>query len=191
MDYALGAAFFYAWSVTCARRSSAHHGPDLANLGRLLVGILIVGLIVAFSGRHPFCAGWGWLILGGVLGLGIGDIALPLAQLLDLGLGIAELAAEPAQQAVLGGHGFFGRRPLLRCLCHWGKDRVARLRGCGREKPDNRPSDGEADKSIERPDRRALALGQLIDRLAQQQRGQHTDGLTADGQDQGHAKTGL
>ena len=65
MDYALGAAFFYAWSVTCARRSSAHHGPDLANLGRLLVAIVIVGLFVAFSGRHPFSAGWGWLLLGG------------------------------------------------------------------------------------------------------------------------------
>ena len=57
MDYALGAAFFYAWSVTCARRSSAHHGPDLANLGRLLVAIVIVGLFVAFSGSHPFSAG--------------------------------------------------------------------------------------------------------------------------------------
>ena len=76
MDYALGAAFFYAWSVTCARRSSAHHGPDLANLGRLLIAVVFVGLFVAFSDRHPFCAGWGWLILGGVLGLGIGDIAL-------------------------------------------------------------------------------------------------------------------
>lgn len=76
MDYALGAAFFYAWSVTCARRSSAHHGPDLANLGRLLVAMSVVGVFVLLSGRHPFCAGWGWLVLGGVLGLGIGDIAL-------------------------------------------------------------------------------------------------------------------
>jgi drug/metabolite transporter (DMT)-like permease len=93
MDYALGAAFFYAWSVTCARRSSAHHGPDLANLGRLLVGILIVGLIVAFSGRHPFCAGWGWLILGGVLGLGIGDIALFRA-LPRIGVGLTMLLTQ-------------------------------------------------------------------------------------------------
>ena len=93
MDYALGAAFFYAWSVTCARRSSAHHGPDLANLGRLLVGILIVGLIVALSGRHPFCAGWGWLILGGLLGLGIGDIALFRA-LPRIGVGLTMLLTQ-------------------------------------------------------------------------------------------------
>ena len=58
MEYALGAAFFYAWSVTCARRSSAHHGPDLANLGRLLIAVIVIGLFVAFSDRHPFCAGW-------------------------------------------------------------------------------------------------------------------------------------
>jgi drug/metabolite transporter (DMT)-like permease len=93
MDYALGAAFFYAWSVTCARRSSAHHGPDLANLGRLLVAIIIVGLFVAFSGRHPFCAGWGWLILGGVLGLGIGDIALFHA-LPRIGVGLTMLLTQ-------------------------------------------------------------------------------------------------
>lgn len=93
MDYALGAAFFYAWSVTCARRSSAHHGPDLANLGRLLVGLLIVGLLVAFSGRQPFCAGWGWLILGGVLGLGIGDIALFHA-LPRIGVGLTMLLTQ-------------------------------------------------------------------------------------------------
>ena len=88
MEYALGAAFFYAWSVTCARRSSAHHGPDLANLGRLLIAAVFVGLFVAFSDRHPFCAGWGWLILGGVLGLGIGDIALFHA-LPRIGVGVA------------------------------------------------------------------------------------------------------
>jgi len=93
MDYALGAAFFYAWSVTCARRSSAHHGPDLANLGRLMVAIVVVGLFVLLSGRHPFCAGWGWLILGGVLGLGIGDIALFHA-LPRIGVGLTMLLTQ-------------------------------------------------------------------------------------------------
>ncbi len=93
MDYALGAAFFYAWSVTCARRSSAHHGPDLANLGRLVVAIAVVGLFVLLSGRHPFCAGWGWLILGGVLGLGIGDIALFHA-LPRIGVGLTMLLTQ-------------------------------------------------------------------------------------------------
>ena len=93
MEYALGAAFFYAWSVTCARRSSAHHGPDLANLGRLLIAVIVVGLFVAFSDRHPFCAGWEWLILGGVLGLGIGDIALFHA-LPRIGVGLTMLLTQ-------------------------------------------------------------------------------------------------
>jgi drug/metabolite transporter (DMT)-like permease len=93
MDYALGAAFFYAWSVTCARRSSAHHGPDLANLGRLLVAFVLVGGFVLLSGRHPFCAGWGWLLLGGALGLGVGDIALFHA-LPRIGVGLTMLLTQ-------------------------------------------------------------------------------------------------
>ncbi len=93
MEYALGAAFFYAWSVTCARRSSAYHGPDLANLGRLLIAVVVIGLFVAFSDRHPFCAGWEWLILGGVLGLGIGDIALFHA-LPRIGVGLTMLLTQ-------------------------------------------------------------------------------------------------
>ena len=93
MEYALGAAFFYAWSVTCARRSSAYHGPDLANLGRLLIAVIVIGLFVAFSDRHPFCAGWEWLILGGVLGLGIGDIALFHA-LPRIGVGLTMLLTQ-------------------------------------------------------------------------------------------------
>jgi drug/metabolite transporter (DMT)-like permease len=93
MDYALGAAFFYAWSVTCARRSSAHHGPDLANLGRLLVAIVIVGLFVALNGGNPLFPGWHWLILGGVLGLGVGDIALFHA-LPRIGVGLTMLLTQ-------------------------------------------------------------------------------------------------
>lgn len=93
MEYALGAAFFYAWSVTCARRSSAYHGPDLANLGRLLIAVIVIGLFVGFSDRHPFCAGWEWLILGGVLGLGIGDIALFHA-LPRIGVGLTMLLTQ-------------------------------------------------------------------------------------------------
>ena len=93
MEYALGAAFFYAWTVTSARRSSAHHAPDLANLGRLLIAVIVIGFFVAFSDRHPFCAGWEWLILGGVLGLGIGDIALFHA-LPRIGVGLTMLLTQ-------------------------------------------------------------------------------------------------
>jgi drug/metabolite transporter (DMT)-like permease len=112
MDYALGAAFFYAWSVTCARRSSAHHGPDLANLGRLLIAVIVVGLFVAFSDRHPFCASWGWLLLGGVLGLGIGDIALFHA-LPRIGVGLTMLLTQclAAPFALILEYGALGHSP--------------------------------------------------------------------------------
>lgn len=93
MDYALGAACFYAWSVTCARRSSAHYGPDVANLGRLLIGLLLVGVIVALGDNQPFTAGWGWLLLGGLLGLGVGDIALFHA-LPRIGVGLTMLLTQ-------------------------------------------------------------------------------------------------
>jgi drug/metabolite transporter (DMT)-like permease len=93
MEYALGAAFFYAWSVTCARRSSAHHGPDLANLGRILVGLAAVGLFVGLTGRDLSVSGWGWLALGGALGLGVGDIALFRA-LPKIGVGLTMLLTQ-------------------------------------------------------------------------------------------------
>jgi drug/metabolite transporter (DMT)-like permease len=112
MDFALGAAFFYAWSVTSARRSSAHHGPDLANLGRLLVALVIVGLFVAFSGENLLFPGWRWLILGGVLGLGVGDIALFHA-LPRIGVGLTMLLTQclAAPIALILEHELLGHSP--------------------------------------------------------------------------------
>ena len=46
MEYAFGAAFFFAWSITCARRSSYHHGADLANLARISIAFLAIGAVV-------------------------------------------------------------------------------------------------------------------------------------------------
>lgn len=76
MTFSVLTALLFAWSVTCARQSSRHHGPDLANLGRILLALLAMGLWVGLSGRQPVSPGWGWLVLSGALGLGIGDIAL-------------------------------------------------------------------------------------------------------------------
>lgn len=76
MAYSLLAATLFAWSVTCARQSSRHHGSDLANLGRITLAFLAIGLWVALSGRAPATPGWHWLVLSGAVGLGVGDIAL-------------------------------------------------------------------------------------------------------------------
>jgi len=76
VEYAFLAALFFAWSVTCARQSTRHHGPDVANAGRILVALAVMGAWVSLSGRHVVAPGWEWLVLSGALGLGLGDIAL-------------------------------------------------------------------------------------------------------------------
>ncbi len=76
MGFSLLTALLFAWSVTCARQSTRHHGADLANLGRILVAFAALGSWVLLSGREPIAPGWAWLVLSGALGLGIGDIAL-------------------------------------------------------------------------------------------------------------------
>lgn len=76
MEYAFLTSLLFAWSVSCARQSTRHHGSDVANSGRILVALVIIGLWVVLSGRHWIAPGWGWLLLSGALGLGLGDIAL-------------------------------------------------------------------------------------------------------------------
>lgn len=76
MAYSLLAATLFAWSVTCARQSSRHHGSDLANLGRIGIALLVLACWVLLSGRSPVTPGWHWLVLSGAVGLGVGDIAL-------------------------------------------------------------------------------------------------------------------
>lgn len=76
MEYAFLTACLFAWSVSCARQSTRHHGPDLANAGRILIALAVMGAWVLLSGRQVVAPGWGWLVLSGALGLGLGDIAL-------------------------------------------------------------------------------------------------------------------
>ena len=75
MEAAFGAAFFFAWSITCARRSSFHHGVDLANLLRISIAFVAIGAVALIAGQPLLFPGWPWLLLGGAIGLGVGDIA--------------------------------------------------------------------------------------------------------------------
>ena len=90
MEFAFLAAFFFAWSITCARRSSYHHGADLANLGRITVAFFGIGAFILISGRGLLFPGWQWLIVGGAIGLGVGDIA-SFHSLTRVGAGLALL----------------------------------------------------------------------------------------------------
>ena len=93
MEAAFGAAFFFAWSITCARRSSFHHGVDLANLLRISIAFVAIGAVALVAGRPLLFPGWPWLLLGGAIGLGVGDIA-SFHSLVRIGAGLALLVMQ-------------------------------------------------------------------------------------------------
>ncbi len=93
MEAAFGAAFFFAWSITCARRSSFHHGVDLANLLRISIAFVAIGAVALIAGQPLFFPGWPWLLLGGAIGLGVGDIA-SFHSLIRIGAGLALLVMQ-------------------------------------------------------------------------------------------------
>jgi drug/metabolite transporter (DMT)-like permease len=76
------AAFFFALNASCASYSVRVNGPALANLGRLLVAAIVLGLFAHTLGHGFTSASTGWFILSGVIGMGLGDLgvygALPL-----------------------------------------------------------------------------------------------------------------
>ena len=76
------AAFFFALNATCASRSVQASGPVRANLGRLVVATIALGLYAHTLGHGFASASTGWFLLSGVIGMGLGDLgvygALPL-----------------------------------------------------------------------------------------------------------------
>ena len=93
MEAAFGAAFFFAWSITCARRSSFHHGADLANLARIAIAFVAIGAVALVAGQPLAFPGWPWLLVGGAIGLGVGDIA-SFHSLVRIGAGLALLVMQ-------------------------------------------------------------------------------------------------
>jgi drug/metabolite transporter (DMT)-like permease len=76
------AAFFFALNATCASHSVRGSGPMRANLGRLVVATVVLGLIAHTVGHGFASASVWWFFLSGVIGMGLGDLgvygALPL-----------------------------------------------------------------------------------------------------------------
>ena len=73
---ALLTTFFFAVTIIVARRAISHVGPQRANLGRQLVGLLLLGLW-AHTGGQGLHGDTFWLFfLSGVVGFGLGDWAL-------------------------------------------------------------------------------------------------------------------
>ncbi len=77
---ALLTSIFWAVSAISGQRAARFMGSLTANFFRLGIALAILGAIVALGYRDTFHAvTFGWLALSGVVGFGIGDIALYLA----------------------------------------------------------------------------------------------------------------
>jgi drug/metabolite transporter (DMT)-like permease len=75
-------SFFFALNATCANHSIRLLGTLRANLSRLVIGTLCLGLFAHTLGGGFRSAGTAWFFLSGAIGLGLGDLgtygALPL-----------------------------------------------------------------------------------------------------------------
>jgi drug/metabolite transporter (DMT)-like permease len=70
------ATFFFAVSIIFASRSVRVCGARRANIGRLLVAVVLLGLFAHTFGTGFASASTPWLIASGVIGMGVGDLAV-------------------------------------------------------------------------------------------------------------------
>lgn len=66
---------FFALSTIFAQRSIRALGSTRANIGRLVFAFVILGTVAWFLGAPFGGAGRNWLLLSGVIGMGLGDLA--------------------------------------------------------------------------------------------------------------------
>jgi drug/metabolite transporter (DMT)-like permease len=75
-------SFFFAFNATCASHSIRLLGTLRANLSRLVIGTVVLGVFAHTLGGGLGGAGTAWFFLSGAIGLGLGDLgtygALPL-----------------------------------------------------------------------------------------------------------------
>ncbi|HYP17352.1 MAG TPA: EamA family transporter [Opitutus sp.] len=67
---------FFSLSAIFANRSITAVGPTRANLGRLGVALICLGAYAHVAGHGFGGAGRNWFLLSGVIGMGLGDLAL-------------------------------------------------------------------------------------------------------------------
>ena len=114
------AACFFALNATCASHSVRANGQVRANLGRLLLASIALGLFAHTAGGGFGSASLAWFLLSGVIGMGLGDIgvyaALPL-----LGSRLTVLITQclAAPLAALGEWAWLGTR-LTSAQVLWG-----------------------------------------------------------------------
>lgn len=114
------AAFFFALNATCASRSVRTHGPVRANLGRLAIATLLLGAFAHTAGGGFASASVPWFVVSGVIGMGLGDLAV-FAALPLLGSRLTVLMTQclAAPIAALGEWLWLGT-PLTAAQIAWG-----------------------------------------------------------------------
>ncbi len=73
---ALGTLLFFAVTPVFARRAAMLLGSLRANFWRLLVATVLLGAWAHLAGRGTGGAAFGWFFVGGVVGFGIGGVAM-------------------------------------------------------------------------------------------------------------------
>lgn len=68
--------FLWSYCVIAARRSVDQLGENLANLARILVAVVALGLMAHFLGKGLGGGGFFYFFLSGVVGFGFGDIGI-------------------------------------------------------------------------------------------------------------------
>lgn len=114
------AALCFAFNATCASRSVRALGGVRANLGRLLIAAAVLAAFAHTAGTGFASASTGWFILSGVIGMGLGDLAV-FAALPLLGSRLTVLMTQclAAPIAALGEWLWLGHR-LTAAQAAWG-----------------------------------------------------------------------
>jgi drug/metabolite transporter (DMT)-like permease len=114
------AALFFALNATCANHNLRALGPVRANLGRLVVATLVLGLFAHTLGNGFRSASLPWFIASGVIGMGLGDLGV-YAALPFLGSRLTVLLTQclAAPLAALGEWLWLGTR-LTAAQIAWG-----------------------------------------------------------------------
>ncbi len=69
------ASFFFALNATCANRSVRAFGSAAANVGRLVIAVVLLGVFAHTAGSGFTSVSTPWFLLSGIIGMGLGDIA--------------------------------------------------------------------------------------------------------------------
>jgi len=76
MVYAVLTAVLFSFSMFFATRSTRAVGVERATLARILFAVTVLGLWAAIAGAHLPRACTLWLLASGIVGMGLGDVAL-------------------------------------------------------------------------------------------------------------------